>query len=182
MHTWRRALTALCLAGSLVAGGAFLVSAQEGATIAPSQGESGPMSPRVGAQTILAQLQFTLSEGALAALASDDVPDVAAYVVNMLEGENGENYRQLEGYESDPYGLIQYLEDLTGKSADELAQGDLEATAASESESAEVRAFAHVLLAHRSLTGGAPADAALLQEVAEHIKEAHSLVLGGVSE
>lgn len=150
----------------------------EGAPAAPPEGTEAPAaaSPLEGAKQLVDEARAKLNPDVVDSLSESAVKPTAQTVINLLEGENGEHFDASTPV-SDPHGAIPYLEDATGRSAAELAAGDLEAVAASTDESPEVVALAHLVMADQALTAG-EASQEVLQEAATHIDEAHEILTG----
>lgn len=176
-------VTTLC---AVLFAGALFVSAQEAdATVSLSPldevvGEAADpeaVDPREAALSLLEQVQSALSA---AVLAGDDAPGAVQQVINLLEGVNGPNYVPGEAgvvEEAGVNGAIAYVEQLAGRTAEELASLDLEALVEQGWETPEVLSLAHLLLARNALVEGGD-DPAAVEAAAAHVSQAVALLRG----
>lgn len=123
--------------------------------------------------------QEELAEEALAKSTPPEWPVIAAYVMNILEGPEGEYFDEQYALPTVTYGAgaIAYVEEIAGISAEIFAEGDVDSLVDQLGEKAEVEALLHLLVIKDFLLQ-VEIDPEVLATVAEHLDAALSLLQG----
>lgn len=170
---WLVTVIALATVGAAFLGtiGSPIVSAND-----EPQG-SLEISAREAAVELLTAAQSELAEDAVAGSTPPEWPVIAGYVVNILEGPEGEHFNEEYALSSVPYGAgaLAYVEETTGLSAAAFADGDIAELINDPSVTAETEALLRLLLV-KELLVQEEIDSNVLTTAGEHLNAALSLL------
>lgn len=126
---------------------------------------------------LLSLVRSELADDVLASASEAEVPVIASYVVNLLEGPASEHYRAEYALTDSPYehGAIGYVEALAGTTATALAGEDVVALLESDETTPATAALVRLLVASELLLGET-VDLDVLASAADHVNAAYALL------
>lgn len=121
--------------------------------------------------------QSELTEEVLAESTPPEWPVISGFVLNLLEGAEGENFDEQYALPTVAYGAgaIAYVEQIAGVSAEALGSGDVFEAGDESVDAAETQALLHLLIVKDVLLQDA-IDENALAAVGEHLEAALSFL------